>query len=329
MRYLVTGGTGFIGATLVRRLLEQGHAVRVLDNNSRGATRRLGKAAGEVEMVEADIRDADRVRAAAHGIDSVLHLAYVNGTEFFYNQPELVMDVGVRGMLSVLDACRAENVRELVLASSSEVYQTPPRVPTAEDVPLSIPDVMNPRYSYGGGKLACELMAVNYGRTGFDRVMIFRPHNVYGPDMGWEHVLPQFILRAADAIAAHPSGPVPFPIQGDGSQTRAFTHVDDFVEGVLTMLARGSHLGLYHIGNPEEVTIRALAGRLLRLMGREANIIAGEEPAGATPRRCPDIGKLRALGYAPKVGLEAGLPPMIEWYLANRKLQPTKTKATA
>ena len=329
MRYLVTGGTGFIGATLVKRLLAQGHLVRVLDNNSRGAPRRLGAAARDIEMVEADIRDADKVRTAARGVDSVLHLAYVNGTEFFYDQPELVLDVGLRGMLNVLDACRAEKVPELVLASSSEVYQTPPTVPTAEDVPLSIPDVMNPRYSYGGGKLACELMALNYGRKGFKRVMVFRPHNVYGPDMGWEHVLPQFILRAADAIAAHPSGAVPFPIQGDGSQTRAFTHVDDFVDGVLAMLARGSHLGLYHIGNPEEVTIRALAEKVLRVMGRDANIVAGREPPGATPRRCPDIAKLRALGYAPKIPLAAGLPPMVDWYLANRKLQPGKEKSIA
>lgn len=329
MRYLVTGGTGFIGAALVRRLVGQGHAVRALDNNFRGAPRRLGDAAAAIEMVEADIRDADAVRAAARGVDSVLHLAYVNGTEFFYEQPELVLDVGLRGMLNVLDACRAEGVPELVLASSSEVYQTPPVVPTAEDVPLSIPDVMNPRYSYGGGKLACELMALNYGRRGFRRVMVFRPHNVYGPDMGWEHVLPQFILRAAEAVEAHPTGPVPFPIQGDGSQTRAFTHIDDFVDGVLAMLARGAHLGLYHIGNPEEISIRELAGKVLRCMGRDAEVIAGAEPPGATPRRCPDITRLRGLGFAPKVGLDAGLKPMVDWYLANRNLRPTREKKSA
>lgn len=329
MRYLVTGGTGFIGAALVRRLVGQGHAVRALDNNFRGAPRRLGDAAAAIEMVEADIRDAEAVRAAARDVDSVLHLAYVNGTEFFYEQPELVLDVGLRGMLNVLDACRAEGVPELVLASSSEVYQTPPVVPTAEDVPLSIPDVMNPRYSYGGGKLACELMALNYGRRGFRRVMVFRPHNVYGPDMGWEHVLPQFILRAAEAVEAHPSGPVPFPIQGDGSQTRAFTHIDDFVDGVLAMLARGAHLGLYHIGNPEEISIRELAGKVLRCMGRDAEVIAGAEPPGATPRRCPDITRLRGLGFAPKVGLDAGLKPMIDWYLANRNLRPIREKKSA
>lgn len=321
-RYLVTGGTGFIGAALVRRLVDAGHKVRVLDNNSRGATRRLGALAQEVELMEGDIRDFALVRRAAKGMESCLHLVFINGTEFFYTHPELVMDVGIRGMLSVLDACREEGVRELVLASSSEVYQLPPAIPTGEDVPLTVPDVHNPRYSYGGSKMACELMALNYGRTGFERVMIFRPHNVYGPDMGWEHVLPQFILRAADAVAAHARGPVPFPILGDGSQTRAFVHVEDLAEGVLAMLARGGHLEIYHIGNPFEVTIRSIAERVLRHLGREPQIIPGKTPAGETPRRCPDISKLRALGYAPKISLEQGLPPMIDWYIANKGLRP-------
>ncbi len=325
-RYLVTGGTGFIGAALVRGLVAAGHKVRVLDNNSRGAKRRLGNVAQEVELIEGDIRDFALVRRAAKGVESCLHLAFVNGTEFFYTHPEMVLDVGIRGMLAVLDACRQEGVRELVLASSSEVYQLPPKVPTPEDVPLIVPDVHNPRYSYGGGKIACELMALNYGRNGFERVMIFRPHNVYGPDMGWEHVLPQFILRAADAAATHPSGPVPFSILGDGSQTRAFVHVEDLADGVLTMLARGSHMQIYHIGNPDEVSIRSIAERVLRHLGREANIVAGKAPPGETPRRCPDISKLSALGYRPKISLEKGLPPMIDWYLANRELRPAGTE---
>jgi nucleoside-diphosphate-sugar epimerase len=321
-RYLVTGGTGFIGAALVRRLVTAGHMVRVLDNHSRGAVRRLGDAADAVEHVEADIRDPEPVMRAAQSMDGVLHLAYINGTEFFYSHPELVLDVAVRGMLNVLAACRAANVGELVLASSSEVYQTPPVVPTPEEVPFSVPDPLNPRFSYGGGKIICELMAINYCRQDFGRMMIFRPHNVYGPDMGWEHVLPQMILRAADQIAAHPSGAVPFPIQGDGTQTRAFVHIDDFIDGIMTMLARGKHLGIYNIGNPEEVTIGDFAARILRHMGRDAKIIPGKAPDGGTPRRCPDISKLRGLGFEPRVNLDVGLPPAIDWYLANRGLRP-------
>jgi nucleoside-diphosphate-sugar epimerase len=323
-KYLVTGGTGFIGSAIVSRLVRQGEKVVCLDNNSRGAVRRLGVLAKELELIEADIRDADAVLRAARGVDSILHLAFINGTEFFYNQPEKVLDVGVRGMINVLDACRAHHVPELVLASSSEVYQTPPSIPTDESVPLVIPDALNPRYSYAGGKLISELMAINYGRTGFDRVMIFRPHNVYGPDMGWEHVLPQFVLRMLDAIALQPSGRVRFAIQGDGSQTRAFVHIDDFVDGIMCMLSRGEHLNIYHIGNPEEISIREVATQVARYFGREIEIVEGPEAAGGTPRRCPDISKLRRLGYQPRISFEEGLPSLARWYADNVSFRPQK-----
>lgn len=321
-RYLVTGGTGFIGAAMVKRLVAAGHKVRVLDNNSRGALGRLGDVARDVEFIEADVRDGEAVASSAKGIDSVLHLAYVNGTEFFYSKPELVLDIAIRGMLSVLDACRKHDIGELVLASSSEAYQTPARIPTPEDVPLVVPDVMNPRYSYGGGKLACELMAINYGRQGFERVMIFRPHNVYGPDMGWEHVLPQFVVRAVKAIQGCAHGPVPFPIQGDGTQTRAFVHIDDFTSGVMRMLERGSHLGIYHIGNPEEIAIRSVVEKVFHLLGREAAIATGPLPEGGTQRRCPDIGKLRALGYEPRIDFDRGLPGVVDWYARHAEARP-------
>ena len=143
------------------------------------------------------------VKDAIRGADCVCHLAYINGTEFFYSKPDLVLEVAVKGMVNVLDACVEHGVREFILASSSEVYQTPPLIPTPETVPLSVPDVLNPRYSYGGGKIISELLLINYGRKFFDRAMIFRPHNVYGPDMGTEHVIPQFITRM-EALAAEP-----------------------------------------------------------------------------------------------------------------------------
>lgn len=316
-KYLVTGGTGFIGAALVKRLVSDGHSVRVLDNNSRGALSKLGEVINDLEFIEADIRDADTVIKSARGMESIIHLAFINGTEFFYSMPELVLDVGVRGMLSVLDACRANGIGELVLASSSEVYQTPPVVPTDETVPLSIPDVLNPRYSYGGGKIISELMAINYGRQGFDRVMIFRPHNVYGPDMGWEHVLPQFILRAVDLINANPAGAIQFPIKGDGRQTRAFVYIDDFIDGVVCMLDQGQHLGIYNIGNPEEITIRQVAEKVVACFGRRAEIVTGPAPAGETPRRCPDISKLSQFGYEPRVSFDEGIIPTARWYAGH------------
>ena len=325
--YLVTGGSGFIGAALVRRLVRDGHRVRVLDDNSRGHPRRLGDVADAVEFVTGDIRDAAAVTKAVKGVDGVLHLAAVNGTRHFYEKPETVLDVGVRGMLNVLDACRSEGVGDLVLASSSEAYQTPPMVPTPEDIPLVVPDVLNPRYSYGGSKLISELLAVNWGRTGFDRVAIFRPHNVYGADMGWEHVVPEFVRRAVAAVDRTPRGPVPFPIQGDGTQTRAFVHIDDAVDGIVTVIERGGHLGIYHVGNPEEVAIADLARHVVSILGREAEIQAGPPAPGGTQRRSPDIARLSALGYAPRVPLKDGLPGVVDWYAARSRGQDSIASA--
>jgi nucleoside-diphosphate-sugar epimerase len=252
----------------------------------------------------------------------VHHLAFVNGTEFFYTMPELVLDVGVRGMVNVIDACRKHGVGTLILASSSEVYQTPPVIPTPEDVALVVPDVLNPRYSYGAGKLISEVMAVNFGRKFFERVLIFRPHNVYGPDMGWEHVIPQFALRLHKLAQAQPSGQLRFEIQGSGSETRSFCYVDDLVAGVMVMREKGEHLGIYHVGTTEEVAIADLARRVAAAAGREIELMAGPLQAGGTPRRCPDISKLARLGYQPRVPLDAGLKPTLDWYWQNAALAP-------
>ena len=319
---LVTGGSGFIGSALVRALLKDGHSVRVLDDNSRGAPRRLKEVAKDIEFIAGDIRDPALVARAVRGMDEVNHLAFVNGTEFFYSAPELVLDVGVKGMVNVIDACRSEGVGSLVLASSSEVYQTPPQIPTDEHAPLLVPDPTNPRYSYGGGKIISELMAINYGRKFFDRVLIFRPHNVYGPDMGFEHVIPQFSLRLKGLAAKHPAGKLPFELQSDGSQTRSFCHVDDLISGVMVMRAKGEHLGIYHVGTTEEITIADLARRVAAHVGREIELIPGPAPQGGTERRCPNIAKLGKLGYSPRVPLAAGLPSAVDWYWAHAELAP-------
>ncbi len=310
--YLVTGGTGFIGSALARRLVEEGRRVRVLDDNSRGAACKFDDMAGAVEIVAGDVRDPRAVSQAVRGADCVCHLAYINGTEFFYSQPERVLEVAVKGMTNVLDACVEHNVRELVLASSSEVYQTPPVIPTPENVPLSVPDVLNPRYSYGGGKIISELMLINYGRKHFDRAVIFRPHNAYGPEMGWEHVIPQFAMRMAE-LAAKP-GVVDFPIQGTGRETRAFVYISDLIDGVMRVLDRGEHLGIYHIGTDVETTIADLAHAVARCFGREIRLVPGELRPGGPLRRCPDISRMRALGYQPRVPLAEGLAATVDWY---------------
>ena len=326
--YLVTGGTGFLGSALVRRLVNDGHRVRVFDNNSRGRSDRLAPVEGRFEFEEGDIRDLAAVQRAVRGVDAVCHLAFINGTEFFYTQPELVLDVAVKGMSNVLDACIGAGVRELLLTSSSEVYQSPPTIPTDETVALTIPDVFNPRYTYAAGKLINEMMAINYGRRHFDRVVIVRPHNVYGPDMGWEHVVPQLVLRMK-SLADATDDPVPFPIQGTGTQTRSFIYVDDFIDGLVLAMERGDHLGIYHVGTMDELTIADVSRAIGAYFRRSIRVVPTNPAAGGTSRRCPDTAKIARLGFRPKYSFRDGLALTAAWYVAHADRAPQERSLTA
>jgi len=316
-RVAVTGAAGFIGAYLVRELVSRGNEVVAIDNLVRGRLGRLETVAADIEIADVDVRDAVALTSVLQGTDAVFHLAAVNGTENFYTRPQLVLDVGVRGALAVSEACIAAGVADLVVASSAEVYQTPSVVPTPETVPMVIPDSLNPRYSYGGSKLISELIAFNYCRDHLDKVQVFRPHNVYGPDMGWKHVIPQLIAKAQDARAR---GAREIELQGDGSETRAFCYVDDVVAGVLTMWQHGETMAVYHVGSMEEVTIAHVAQTVAEAVGMSGvDLIAGAAPAGGTPRRCPDTAKLQELGYSPVVPLTQGIKATADWYATNAR----------
>lgn len=324
--YLVTGGAGFIGAPLARRLLAEGCTVRVLARATSASLERLSDIADSLEIIEGDIRDATLVDSAVKGVDGVIHMAAITATHKFYEMPDEVLDIGVRGMVNVLDACIKHCIRELVFVSSSEAYQTPLRVPTDETEPLKVPEVSNPRYAYGGSKIISELMAINYGRSLIERVLVCRPHNVYGPDMGWSHVLPQFILRMKrlvdEAEAAGDEGPIRFPIMGSGEETRAFEYIDDYIDGMIVMIEKGEHGNVYNIGNDEETAIAVVARTVGAYFDRNIEIEPSAPPAGSTNRRSPDISKLGALGYKPRVPFSVGLPKMIDWYLANTDKAP-------
>jgi nucleoside-diphosphate-sugar epimerase len=322
-KILVTGGTGFIGSYAVRRLVQDGHKVRVVDNDLRGSAGRLADIDGHFELIRCDVRDCEALTDAARGCDIMLHLAALNGTENFYNRPDLVLDVGVRGMFAALDASRNAGISEFILASSSEAYQTAPLIPTPEDVPLMIPDPWNARYSYGGSKLISEIMLANYHRDFFSRVVCFRPHNVYGADMGWEHVVPQMALRIHDLSLAKPDGILDMSIQGDGSQTRSFIYIDDFIDGMLRVMFDGQHRNTYHIGTMDEITMSDLARIIAKSLGREINLVPTALPTGSTARRCPDISKLRKLGFVPRVSLTNGVATTAEWYAANAGHRPS------
>ena len=321
-KYLVTGGSGFIGSALVKKLLNEGHSVRVFDNNSRGNIRRLDDVLDKIDFIEGDIRNFDQVNQACKGMDAICHLAFVNGTRFFYELPELVLEVGVKGMMNILDSCKENNITDLIVASSSEVYQSPKQVPTGEEVPLVVPDLLNPRYSYGGAKLITELLAINYGRNNFERVVIFRPHNVYGPDMGWEHVVPEFLLKMNDLVKKKSQEMIDFKIQGTGNETRAFIFIDDFTEGLMKVINKGEHLNVYHIGTSDEIKLSELAETVARIFDAKINLIPGALAEGGTLRRCPDITKLKGLGFNPETPLNKGLKISKDWYVANKHLKP-------
>ena len=184
----------------------------------------------------------------------------------------------------------------MIIASSSETYQQPSIIPTPEDVPLIIPDITNPRYSYGGTKILYELMAQHYWRESFDRVITFRPHNIYGTDMGNDHVIPELINKIKDAHSWIPFMSKDVTLLGDGTQTRAFCHIDDFCKGIQIILDYGRDGEIYHIGNDEEVTIGELCNKLISKMGYNLKVKYSEASKGETNRRCPDISKLSALG---------------------------------
>jgi len=316
-KVLVTGGTGFIGRNVVMGLVKQGYEVRVFDNNSRGNVDSLGEYLDELEFVEGDIRDERAVEKVCQDMDIVVHLAYINGTEYFYKKPYQILDVGIRGMLNVLEAHRKHQFSKILLASTSEVYQTPQNVPTPEEVPLIVPDSLNPRYSYGGGKIASELLLSNYAFENNLNYKIFRPHNIYGPNMGYEHVIPQLIKKIRDANLQSHDSIARISIQGEGDQTRAFCHIQDFVQGFMKILEDESESRIYNIGRNDEVSIKELVKILARLMNVNIEIRHEPLPLGSTLRRCPDISLLERIGYHSKVSLEEGLLETINWYDSN------------
>ena len=318
-KILVTGGAGFVGSSLVKKLLEKNLEVRVLDNYQRGNGFRLSDIRSKIDFIEGDIRDEKIVEKACKGIDTVFHLAYLNGTEFFYTKPDIVLDIAVKGMTNIIDSSIKNNIWEFFLASSSEVYQTPDHTPTTEEVSLIIPDILNPRYSYGGGKILCELMTVNYGKKFFEKSIIFRPHNVYGPNMGWEHVVPNFITKIFNNSLNNGISEIKLDIQGKGDETRAFIYIDDFIDGLLKVYDKGENLNVYNIGTTNEISIIDLANKIAKYFEKKIKIIPGKIQKGSTKRRCPDINKISNLGFIPKYTIEEGIKLTADWYIKNIK----------
>ncbi len=305
-KFLVTGGTGFIGSHISRLLVNLGHKVTIFDNNTRGKFSRINDIRKKVKFISGDVRNKKKLFNAVKGSNAVIHLAYINGTKYFYSKPDLVLDVAVKGLVNIFDACKKYNIKEIYLASSSEVYQTPAKIPTDEAESLKIPDIMNPRYSYGGGKILTELMGINFGRKFFKKLIIFRPHNVYGNDMGNEHVIPEFMKRIRRKNKKN------FYIEGTGNEIRSFIHIKDFLNAFKILLQKGKHLEIYNIGNSEKVRIIELAKMISVIMNIKVKIVKKPLKKGGTKIRVPDIQKITKLGFKNQITLKKGLSSLIE-----------------
>ena len=299
---LVTGGSGFIGSNITKYLIKKKFKVVVFDNNSRGKLSRLKDEKNKFIFIKGDIRNRKKLNSIKIKIDTVIHLAYVNGTKFFYKKPFEILDIAVNGLLNVLDFCKTNKVKNFYLASSSEVYQNPLKVPTDESEMLKIPDIHNPRYSYGGGKIISELYGLHFAHKFFKKFVIFRPHNVYGKDMGNDHVIPEFISRFKKINKNKK-----FLIYGTGKEVRSFIHIDDFINGFDKVFNKGKNQQIYNIGTTEKIKISNLAKLIAKIIKKKIILRRTKLLKGSPSIRCPNINKIKKIGFKQTISLEDGI----------------------
>ncbi len=315
-RILILGGAGFIGCHLASRLAAEGHALTLVDDLSRGRrdeTIAALTARPNVRLVEADLTRAGALDALPREWEQVYMLAAVVGVRNVETDPARVIRVNTLALLHLLDWMPGRG-EVLFFASTSEAYaggvaagHLP--VPTPETVPLGVPDVAAPRFAYAASKVLGEAAVIHTARARGLRAVIGRFHNVYGPRMGADHVIPELSLRAL-------RGENPFRVFG-AEQRRAFCHVADAVEAMTRLMATEAAWGqVVNIGNDtEETPIEDLVALILRAARVHPVVERRPAPPGSVARRCPDIGRLRGLtGFAPKVSLESGVAETFAWY---------------
>jgi UDP-glucuronate decarboxylase len=319
-RILVLGGAGFVGYHLAERLSRESHGVTLVDDLSRGrmdAALEALLARPGVRFVRADLTDPRALAQLPREWDQVYLLAAVVGVRNTAADPARVIRVNTLATLNVLEWLTAA-AGVVFFASTSETYaggvalgHVP--VPTPEEVPLSIADIANPRFAYAASKIVGEAAVLHYGRTKGFPVLVGRFHNVYGPRMGADHVIPELCLRAL-------AGEDPFRVYGP-EQRRAFCHVADALEAVTRLMATERAWGrVVNIGNDtEETPVSDLLALVLRLARFAPRLEPMPAPPGSVARRCPDLSRLRELtGFVPKVSLEQGVRETFDWYQAWR-----------
>jgi UDP-glucose 4-epimerase len=306
LRYLVTGGAGFIGSNIVDELLRRGHAVVALDDFSGGKDHNLAAARGKVELVSGSICDLPTVAAACRGTDCVIHLAARASVPRSIKDPLETNRVNVDGTLNVLVAARDAGVRRVVFAASSSAYGETPTLPKVETMPAE------PISPYGVSKLVGELYAQVFGRVyGLENVSL-RYFNVFGPRQDptsqYSGVLSKFITAQIEGKE--------LVIYGDGEQSRDFTYVDNVVDVTLRAAETPGVSGMvFNGGTGTRITLNQTVKLLEKISGRAAHVRRDPPRAGDILHSQADITLARRhLGYEPRVNFEEGLRRTWEWY---------------
>ena len=301
MRALLLGGGGFIGSALARRLITDGHAVTIVDNFSRGSRDAIPSAC---RIIPLDVRLTGwRVGMRNETWDWLFGLAGVVGVPNVVRAPFATWEITTATVQAMLDI----PAEKMFFASTSEIYGGQAPIPTQETAPASVPDLSHPRAVYAVAKMWGEVGLAHSGRP----FVVGRFHNVYGPRMGHDHVIPKFCAQL---------------LNGDGqlhvddpTAVRAFCYVDDAVEAIVRLMERATNVTV-NIGNPEQpVSMLGLMARLRALAGQDGRAIVTGKAEGFPHVRRPDIGRLVALtGFQPTVPLKDGLARTFAAYAGRR-----------
>jgi len=322
-KILITGGAGFIGYHLARHLLKDKNNILVIvDNLQRGKMDADFSALlkdQRVKFIEADLTEPKFYQMLDKDFRHVYHLAAINGTKLFYEMPQEVLRINVLSLIYILEWIRILAKKpKLCFTSSNEAYASALAafgklpMPTPEKVPLVIDDPYNARWSYASTKLVGELFVIHYAKAYNFPAVIVRPHNFYGPRAGFEHVIPEFLLRIFKKAD-------PFPING-ADDTRSFCYIDDAVKAMQLLMdskkTDSQPVETVHIGATDEIKILGLAKKLFTIAGwQPKKLDIKSSPAGSVKRRLADISKIKKLvGWEPETSLEKGLKETLNWY---------------
>jgi UDP-glucose 4-epimerase len=302
----VTGGAGFIGSNIVKRLVEKDYPVRILDNFATGQRSNLEPLLNDVELVEGDIRDFWTVVKATKGIDYILHQAALPSVPRSIDNPLTTTEVNINGTLNILEASRLNDVRRVVYASSSSVYGDTPELPKKETMKTS------PKSPYAITKLAGEEYCMSfYHLYGLETVAI-RYFNVFGPMQNpfsqYSAVIPKFINLLK-------SGKNPM-IYGDGLTSRDFTYIDNVVNANILACEKKNAAGnVMNIACNKAYTLNDLVEKLNSILGLEIPPTYLDEKKGDVKHSLADISKAEKLiGYKPEIDFEEGLRNTIDWF---------------